>query len=67
MLSFQVVFPSAKSVVDFKPEYGAIKECPVGMGIIITAVAPPDSGFDFYSRYFCPKMGIDEVIRLSLF
>ncbi|KAL5561651.1 hypothetical protein UlMin_031398 [Ulmus minor] len=55
-----VVFPSAKSVVDFKPEYGAIKECPVGSGIIITAVAPPDSGFDFYSRYFCPKMGIDE-------
>ncbi|KAL5561652.1 hypothetical protein UlMin_031399 [Ulmus minor] len=55
-----VVFPSAKSVVDFKPEFDAIKEYRIGRGIIITAVSPPDSGFDFYSRFFCPQFGINE-------
>ncbi|XP_048317763.1 uncharacterized protein LOC107426006 [Ziziphus jujuba] len=54
-----VVLASAKCVADVQPELDAIRRCP-GRGIIITGVAPPESGFDFYSRFFCPKLGIDE-------
>nr|GEU79208.1 phenazine biosynthesis PhzC/PhzF protein [Tanacetum cinerariifolium] len=54
-----VVLPSAKDIVEFKPQLSKIKEAP-GRGIIITAYAPYGSGFDFYSRFFCPKYGIDE-------
>lgn len=54
---------SAKSVADVQPDFGAIEQCP-GMGIIVTGVAPPESGFDFYSRYFCPKFGINEVTNV---
>ena len=62
MFLFQVVLPSAKSVADVKPEFDAIRKCP-GRGMIVTGVAPPESGFDFYSRFFCPKFGINEVIN----
>ncbi|XP_028804168.1 uncharacterized protein LOC114759210 isoform X2 [Neltuma alba] len=54
-----VEVPSGKSVIEFKPRFDAILKCP-GRGIILAAVAPPDSGFDFYSRFFCPKDGINE-------
>ncbi|XP_071735712.1 uncharacterized protein [Rutidosis leptorrhynchoides] len=54
-----VVLTSAKDVVEFVPEINKIKEAP-GRGILITARAPTGSGFDFYSRFFCPKFGIDE-------
>ncbi|XP_048336507.2 uncharacterized protein LOC107426010 [Ziziphus jujuba] len=54
-----VVLPSAKAVVDVQPDFGAIEKCP-GTGIIVTGAAPPESGFDFWSRYFCPKFGINE-------
>lgn len=54
-----VVLPSAKEVIEFVPQINKIKEAP-GRGIIITALAPNGSGFDFYSRFFCPKYGIDE-------
>ncbi|XP_028804169.1 uncharacterized protein LOC114759210 isoform X3 [Neltuma alba] len=55
----EVEVPSGKSVIEFKPRFDAILKCP-GRGIILAAVAPPDSGFDFYSRFFCPKDGINE-------
>jgi hypothetical protein len=32
-------------------------------GVIITALAPEDSEFDFVSRFFCPKGGIFEVLH----
>ncbi|KAK9057280.1 hypothetical protein SSX86_022115 [Deinandra increscens subsp. villosa] len=54
-----VLLPSAKEVVEFKPQINKIKESP-GRGIVITAPGPNGSGFDFYSRFFCPKLGIDE-------
>ncbi|XP_058740995.1 uncharacterized protein LOC131613333 [Vicia villosa] len=44
-------FSIMAQVVDFK--------CP-RTGIILTGIAPPESGFDFYSRYFSPKFGINE-------
>uniref|UniRef100_A0A7C8YX53 Trans-2,3-dihydro-3-hydroxyanthranilate isomerase n=1 Tax=Opuntia streptacantha TaxID=393608 RepID=A0A7C8YX53_OPUST len=53
------VLPSAKAVTDLQPQIENIKNCP-GRGLIITAVAPSGSGFDFFSRFFCPKFGINE-------
>ncbi|XP_076923591.1 uncharacterized protein LOC143585773 isoform X2 [Bidens hawaiensis] len=54
-----VELSSAKEVEEYKPQINKIKESP-GRGIVITARAPIGSGFDFYSRFFCPKLGIDE-------
>lgn len=54
-----VVVPSAKSVEDMQPDFDAIGKLPVG-DIIVTGNAPPESGFDFYSRFFAPKLGINE-------
>lgn len=54
------MLPSAKHVADFIPQFDDIEKCP-GRGVIISAIAPPDSGFDFFSRFFCPKLGINEV------
>lgn len=46
---------------EVEPQFDAISKCR-GRGVIISGVAPPGSGFDFYSRYFCPKDGVNEVI-----
>ncbi|OMP05009.1 Phenazine biosynthesis PhzF protein [Corchorus olitorius] len=54
-----VVLPSAKSVIELEPQFDAILNCP-GRGIIVSGVSPPDSEFDFSSRFFCPKYGINE-------
>lgn len=43
-----------------QPDFDAIGKLPVG-DIIVTGNAPPESGFDFYSRFFAPKFGINEV------
>ncbi|PKI74328.1 hypothetical protein CRG98_005304 [Punica granatum] len=55
-----VVFSSAEEVENFQPQFDEIEKCP-GRGLLITAAAPPDSSFDFYSRFFCPKLGIYEA------
>ncbi|CAI9107883.1 OLC1v1007361C5 [Oldenlandia corymbosa var. corymbosa] len=49
----------AKVVAEIQPEFDEVKRCP-GRGIIITGPAPSESGFDFYSRFFCPKFGVNE-------
>ncbi|GMY17170.1 putative isomerase [Fagus crenata] len=54
-----VVVPSGETVVEIQPQIDAIRNCP-GMGIIVSGAAPSGSGFDFYSRFFCPKLGINE-------
>ncbi|KAG6438332.1 hypothetical protein SASPL_103271 [Salvia splendens] len=54
-----VVLPSGKAVADIEPNFHEIKKCP-GMGVIVTGLAPAGSGFDFISRFFCPKLEIDE-------
>lgn len=54
-----VLVTSGENVTEVQPQFDAIVKCP-GMGIIVTGIAPPESGFDFYSRYFCPKHGINE-------
>ncbi|KAJ1405137.1 Phenazine biosynthesis PhzF protein [Sesbania bispinosa] len=50
---------SAENVKQVQPRMDAIAKCP-GRGMIVTGRAPPGSGFDFYSRFFCPKIGIKE-------
>ncbi|KAL8259417.1 hypothetical protein R6Q59_027370 [Mikania micrantha] len=54
-----VVLPCVKDVVEFKPPFSKIKES-LGIGIVITTFAPIRSGFDFSSRFFYPKVGIDD-------
>ncbi|XP_027366928.1 uncharacterized protein LOC113873133 [Abrus precatorius] len=54
-----VVVTSGKNVTEVEPHFDAIAKCP-GRGIIVSGIAPPDSGFDFYSRFFCPKDGVNE-------
>ncbi|KAK8635937.1 hypothetical protein V6N13_004649 [Hibiscus sabdariffa] len=53
------MFPSGKSVIEMEPQLDDILKCP-GRGLIVSAVAPPDSEFDFISRFFCPKYGLNE-------
>ncbi|XP_034689867.1 uncharacterized isomerase BH0283-like [Vitis riparia] len=54
-----VVLPSGKTVVDIEPQFDDIQKLP-GRGLIITGLAPPESEFDFFNRFFCPKLGIKE-------
>ncbi|KAG8389367.1 hypothetical protein BUALT_Bualt02G0221900 [Buddleja alternifolia] len=54
-----VVLPSGEAVTEVEPQFDEIQKCP-GRAIIITGLAPTGSGFDFFSRVFCPKMGINE-------
>ncbi|KAJ7972815.1 Phenazine biosynthesis PhzF protein [Quillaja saponaria] len=54
-----VVLPSAKAVTELQPEFDAIAKCP-GTGMIVSGPSSPESGFDFYSRVFFPKLGINE-------
>ncbi|XP_059625832.1 uncharacterized protein LOC132268926 [Cornus florida] len=54
-----VVLSSGKAVADLQPHFDEIQKCP-GRGIIVTGLAPSGSGFDFISRFFCPKLGVNE-------
>jgi len=55
-----VLLPSGKCVEELQPKIDAILNFPDGNGIIVTGIAPPDSEFDFYSRFFMPKFGVNE-------
>lgn len=54
------MLPSAKHVVDVQPKFETMQKC-AARGIIITGIAPRESEFDFYSRFFYPKLGVNEV------
>jgi hypothetical protein len=56
----QVILPSGKTVAELQPQFDEIRKCP-GRGIIVSGAAPPESGFDYYSRFFCPKFRVNEV------
>ncbi|KAK9945333.1 hypothetical protein M0R45_010853 [Rubus argutus] len=56
----KVVLPSGNTVADLQPHFDAIEKCPGSMGVIVTGIAPRESGYDFYSRFFCPKFGVNE-------
>ena len=50
------VFREQKDIIEIKPNFNAIKKLPYN-GIIVTA---PGNNVDFVSRFFGPKLGIDE-------
>lgn len=54
-----VVLDSAKAVRDLKPDFAAMKLLDA-RGLIVTAAADVPSGFDFVSRAFFPKLGVEE-------
>jgi predicted PhzF superfamily epimerase YddE/YHI9 len=54
-----VVLPSKESVTELQPRMDDILKCPCD-GIIVTAAGSTGSSYDFYSRYFAPKFGVDE-------
>ncbi|XP_020878325.1 uncharacterized protein LOC9308876 [Arabidopsis lyrata subsp. lyrata] len=54
-----VVLPSMESVTELQPRMDDILKCPCD-GIIVTAAGSAGSAYDFYSRYFAPKFGVDE-------
>lgn len=56
---YVILLPSGEAVVECQPQFAQIMNFP-GKGIVITGPAPRDSGFDFHSRYFWPKFGINE-------
>ena len=50
------IFKDEKDIKEIKPNFNAIKKLPYD-GIIVTA---PGINVDFVSRFFAPKLGIDE-------
>ncbi|KAF3953162.1 hypothetical protein CMV_021364, partial [Castanea mollissima] len=55
-----VILSSGETVVELQPQFDLICKCP-GRGIIISGPAPLDSGFDYYYRFFIPKLQVNEV------
>ena len=45
--------------MDILPSIDEIKNLAC-RGLIVTGPAPAGSGYDFFTRFFCPKFGIDE-------
>ncbi|XP_078148750.1 uncharacterized protein LOC144544206 [Carex rostrata] len=56
---FIVELSSGKEVAELQPNFQEIEKC-AGRGIIVTGQAPDGSGFDFFTRFFSPKFGINE-------
>ncbi|KAH9306550.1 hypothetical protein KI387_010954, partial [Taxus chinensis] len=50
---------SGEQVESLQPQFEEIRKCS-SRGVLVTGIAPKKSGFDFYSRFFCPKLGINE-------
>ncbi|OVA05518.1 Phenazine biosynthesis PhzF protein [Macleaya cordata] len=55
-----VELSSGQTVADLEPQFDEIRKC-AGRGVLLTGAAPRGSGFDFYSRLFCPKLGVNEA------
>ncbi|XP_077218879.1 uncharacterized protein LOC143853051 isoform X2 [Tasmannia lanceolata] len=55
-----VELSSGKMVADLQPQFEELLKC-AGSGVIITGHAPHGSGFDFFTRFFCPKLGLNEA------
>ncbi|XP_047054572.1 uncharacterized isomerase BH0283-like [Lolium rigidum] len=55
-----VELSSAKEVADIVPSIDEIKRLD-SRGLIVTGPAPAGSGYDFFTRFFYPKFGIDEL------
>lgn len=60
----QVEVASALDVVNLKSNFDDIENC-ARSGLIIRSTTSPGSGYDIFSLYFCPKLGINEVIPIN--
>lgn len=58
-LDWLVVLDRESDVRELAPDFAQLKAIPA-RGVMVTAAAAPDSGYDFVSRYFAPAFGIDE-------
>lgn len=58
-LDLLVEVESEEVVRTIQPNFKQLVTIPA-RGIIVTAAASTDSGYDFVSRFFCPSVGIDE-------
>ncbi len=58
----KVELPSVADVERVKPQFHKMMDFHGRGGVIITALAPEDSEYDFVSRFFCPKAGVSEVL-----
>lgn len=56
---YLVSIKSERDLEKLKPDMGKLKEIEC-RGVIVTAPAKGDSGFDFVSRFFAPSVGVDE-------
>lgn len=56
-----VEMPDERSVRNLEPDFALLERIPA-RGVVATAVAerPTESGYDFVSRFFAPRVGIDE-------
>ncbi|KAI3831312.1 hypothetical protein MKX03_034098 [Papaver bracteatum] len=54
-----VELASGQIVAELEPQFDELLKCSAA-GVIITGSAPHGSEFDFFSRFFCPKLGINE-------
>ena len=58
-INYLCLFDSRESVVSISPDFSSLKSLSEVNGVIVTAV--DDTGkFDFVSRYFAPRIGINE-------
>lgn len=48
-----------RAVQNLEPDFGGLRRVPA-RGVVVTAAGRPGSGHDFVSRFFAPRVGIDE-------
>ncbi|KAG0600466.1 hypothetical protein M758_11G036600 [Ceratodon purpureus] len=57
---YLVELQSSEDVEKLNPKFERMMDFPGRGGVIVTAPAAASSEYDFISRFFCPKMGINE-------
>ncbi len=58
-MDYLVEVESQDALCDLKPDFARLSPM-TRRGVIVTAVAEADTGFDFVSRFFAPAAGVDE-------
>ncbi|HEY9630952.1 MAG TPA: PhzF family phenazine biosynthesis protein [Coleofasciculaceae cyanobacterium] len=58
-LGYLAVLESEKAVRNLSPDFSVMADLPVH-GVIVTSLADVTTAFDFVSRFFAPRMGINE-------
>lgn len=57
---YLVEVESREDVEKLNPKFASMMDLPGRGGVMVTAPAAASSEYDFVSRFFCPKLGIDE-------